>query len=68
MMNRDPMEIELEMVRKYGPKYGYFLGTQPVLTITTSDLIKQVMVKDFHHFVNRRQLGTFHELFNNNLL
>jgi cytochrome P450 family 9 len=33
--------------------YGTYLVTEPCLVIKDPDLIKQVLVKDFNHFVDR---------------
>lgn len=44
------------------------MGIFPNLVITDPELIKQVFVKDFHHFVNRFRLNSYHELWNTNLL
>ena len=33
--------------------FGYFLFGKPVLAITDVNLLKQIMVKDFDHFVDR---------------
>lgn len=48
--------VDLELSKKYGKVYGKFDGTQPNLCISDPDLIKSIFVKDFDHFVNRRDL------------
>lgn len=57
--------LELEWSKAYGPVYGVILGTEPILTVNDPELVKQIFVKDFHLFVNRRSMNTFHELVNN---
>nr|CAH0107693.1 unnamed protein product [Daphnia galeata] len=42
------------IVNKFGRIFGYFDGSLPNLWITDADMIKSVFVKDFDHFVNRR--------------
>ena len=44
----------MNLVSKYGKVIGYFEGMQPNLVITDAELIKQIFVKDFDHFINRR--------------
>ncbi|KAH9395143.1 hypothetical protein TYRP_005214 [Tyrophagus putrescentiae] len=62
-----PEVAEVRLWQQYGPVYGVYLGFDPVLTIADVDLIQQVMVKDFGHFINRQELKTYHKLFNHNL-
>jgi hypothetical protein len=42
-----------EWQEKYGRIFGYYLGFQPILVVTDLELLKQVMVKDFHNFIDR---------------
>ena len=41
------------------PFYGAYFFTKPILMLTDADLIKQVLVKDFDHFVDRDGSGGF---------
>lgn len=54
-------------MRDYGKVYGLYYGTQPILTVVDHELIKQVLIKDFASFANRRELRTFHKIINQNL-
>ncbi|KAF8787804.1 Cytochrome P450 3A1 like protein [Argiope bruennichi] len=47
-------EIDLERYRKLGPIYGQFDGNRPVLAIADLKLIREVLVKEFPSFMNRR--------------
>ncbi|GBM81411.1 Cytochrome P450 3A8, partial [Araneus ventricosus] len=47
-------EIDLERYRKLGPVYGQFDGSRPVLVIADLKLIREVLVKEFPSFINRR--------------
>jgi len=47
--------------------YGTYTLLQPTLQITDAELIRQVLVRDFHVFANRRKLNVYHELINTNL-
>ncbi|CAG2112716.1 unnamed protein product, partial [Medioppia subpectinata] len=44
-----------------------FNGTDPVLLVAEPALVKQVLVKDFHRFSDRRALQTEHPFINKNL-
>lgn len=58
---------EIEWSQKYDKVYGIYQFTTPILTIQDPELVKQVLVKDFHIFVNRDQNLFDHEYFNSNL-
>ena len=60
-------KIETELRNRYGRVYGNYNGIEPILTVADPELIKQVMVKDFGDFVNRRVQNTYHEAINENL-
>ena len=47
--------------------YGIYQLTTPILTVLDPELAKQVLVKDFHVFVNRDKNLFDHEYFNSNL-
>lgn len=63
----DPIAIELDWTARYGSAYGVYTGLIPTLTITDPELIKQVLVKDFHLFMDRRILNSSHRIWNQNL-
>lgn len=63
---------ELEWMEKYAVRegrkyYGSWNFSKPTLTIIDAELIKQVMVKDFNLFVNRRKNRSDHEIWSRNL-
>lgn len=41
--------------KKYGKIVGFFIGGQPQMLITDFELIRRVMIKDFHIFSNKSQ-------------
>ncbi|CAG2117969.1 unnamed protein product, partial [Medioppia subpectinata] len=47
-------ELELQRYKKYGKIYGVFEGNKPILRIGDPELVKQIMVKDFHVYQTRR--------------
>ena len=57
-------ETEMSLVKKYGPVYGTYAIFTPTLTVADPEVIKQIMVKDFHLFVNRRKTDFLEELVN----
>src|SRR5699024_6522675 len=59
-----PPTDEIALVQQHGKVYGTYLLFSPTLTVADPDIIKQVLVKDFNIFADRRQLNTYHELFN----
>ncbi|XP_055936165.1 cytochrome P450 3A21-like [Argiope bruennichi] len=47
-------QIDVERYRKLGPVYGQFDGARPVLVIADLKLVREVLVKEFPSFINRR--------------
>ncbi|XP_057380168.1 cytochrome P450 3A41-like [Daphnia carinata] len=56
-------EYDKKMVKKYGKTFGTFDGTLPNLYTIDADLIKSIFVKDFDHFVNRRNFVIKRKIF-----
>jgi len=50
-------ELGRDLAKKYGKVYGTFMGTEPNLSISDTELVRMICVKDFDHFVNRRTFG-----------
>ncbi|KAG4076059.1 hypothetical protein HA402_010854 [Bradysia odoriphaga] len=42
--------------KKYGPIVGFYLGGHPVILTTDFELMRRVLVKDFHKFSNKGEL------------
>ncbi|XP_054155705.1 cytochrome P450 3A13-like, partial [Oppia nitens] len=49
---------EQELYGRYGKCFGVYESTRPVLYLADPDLIRDVLVKDFHIFTNRRDIST----------
>ncbi|XP_077870418.1 cytochrome P450 3A29-like [Saccoglossus kowalevskii] len=47
---------DLEWIKKYGKVYGAYEGRTPVITFADPEICKQICVKHFGSFVNRRVL------------
>ncbi|XP_005405488.1 PREDICTED: thromboxane-A synthase isoform X3 [Chinchilla lanigera] len=48
---------QLELRKLYGPLCGYYLGRRMYIVISEPDMIKQVLVENFHNFTNRMVSG-----------
>ncbi|CAG2180197.1 unnamed protein product, partial [Oppiella nova] len=51
-LNPRPL-VELEWYKKYNQIYGTYILGRPRLTVAVPELIKQILVTDFHAFRNR---------------
>lgn len=70
LLNRainEPPDFEYDLAQKYGRIYGLYTGTLPTLTVNDADIIKNICIKDFQMFLNRRSLNSYHHLWNGNL-
>ncbi|ELU00337.1 hypothetical protein CAPTEDRAFT_229084 [Capitella teleta] len=54
-------EADLEYIKKYGKVYAGFSGDCPILVVADTDMLKQILVKDFNFFTNRRKVDGFIE-------
>ncbi|CAG2121197.1 unnamed protein product, partial [Medioppia subpectinata] len=59
--------VKLEWYKKFGPLYGVFNKTEPILTVAKPELIKTILVKDFHLFTDRRTRPAAHHVLDKNL-
>jgi len=51
-------DLEIERYQKYGKVYGYFDGSHPILNISDLQVIKNILIRDFDSFVDRRNRNT----------
>ncbi|GFQ90655.1 cytochrome P450 3A6, partial [Trichonephila clavata] len=56
-------DIENQRRQKYGRIYGHFEGLRPVLSVADPTLLRDILVKDFHIFPQRRLISTGDEIF-----
>ncbi|CAM4801414.1 unnamed protein product [Rotaria magnacalcarata] len=56
------LETEMQWYNQYGKIYGIYDGSKPGIIVGDPNLIKQIMVKDFHIFTNRRPVKTTHPI------
>ncbi|CAG2107352.1 unnamed protein product [Medioppia subpectinata] len=59
--------VEMEWYKTYGRLYGVYEFAKPGLRVSDPVLIKQILVKDFHTFRNRRQDADKIAVFKNTL-
>ena len=45
---------DAELLKKYGKTYGEFSGPTAIINTADVELIKLILVKDAHFFINRR--------------
>lgn len=45
-----------EWMKKHGKIFGYYVGWKPTLVVVDLDLIKNILIRDFHNFSNRPKL------------
>lgn len=57
-MEKPLHDTELERYQKYGPVYGHFEGSNACLSVGDPKLLRNILVKDFHIFPDRRTLNT----------
>lgn len=48
-----PNQMISKWLKQYGNVFGYFIGENPYLVVNDLDVLKQAMIKDFSHFLNR---------------
>ncbi|GFW40225.1 cytochrome P450 3A4 [Trichonephila clavipes] len=57
-MTKPLNDTEIRRHQEHGNIYGYFEGSRPVLSIADPKLLRDIFVKDFHVFPERRPMAT----------
>lgn len=59
MRNPDLLALDVmdEWQAEFGDLYGYFVGQKPYVVVSDLDMVQQVLIGDFHKFVNRPHMG-----------
>ncbi|CAG2164302.1 unnamed protein product [Oppiella nova] len=60
--------FELQWYKKYGKLYGTYIGNEPVINVADPELIKTILVKDFHLFPERHPDRGLHPILEKNLV
>eukprot|EP00058_Branchiostoma_floridae_P007460 XP_002592948.1 hypothetical protein BRAFLDRAFT_65534 [Branchiostoma floridae] len=55
--------FDCKCYKQYGKVFGFFEGRTPMLMVGDLELIKEITVKQFNNFSNRRDLGSLLEAF-----
>jgi hypothetical protein len=53
MFYKEPSRGYQCIKRKIWENFGYYFGLQPILVVTDPELLKLILVKDFHNFIDR---------------
>ncbi|XP_054161002.1 uncharacterized protein LOC128959081 [Oppia nitens] len=68
-MTRTPRQLlAMKWQKQYGKIYGGFDGNTPLLVVTQSELIKDVLVKDFNIFIDRAKNQRNHPILSRHLV
>lgn len=52
-----PIDVMDGWQAQYGDLYGYFVGLKPYVVVKDLDMVQQILIRDFHKFVNRPSMG-----------
>jgi len=55
-------KMDIAFIKKFGKVFGYYEGVVPVIVFAEPEFIKQIAVKNFDHFIDRRDFATNKEL------
>ncbi|XP_055954114.1 cytochrome P450 3A8-like isoform X1 [Argiope bruennichi] len=55
-MRKPFQDVEYERYMKLGRVYGHYEGNNPLLSVGDPVLLRDILVKDFAYFINRRQV------------
>ncbi|KAG8194932.1 hypothetical protein JTE90_021393 [Oedothorax gibbosus] len=58
LIRKGPLVCKGEWIKKYGNVVGYYFGATPVVIVADADLLKRILVSDFHKFINRPNLSS----------
>ncbi|XP_054713938.1 cytochrome P450 3A2-like [Uloborus diversus] len=60
---KQAQDVEIERYKKHGRIYGHFEGSRPVISVADPALLRNIMVKDFASFSQRRRFLVGDKLF-----
>lgn len=52
-----PIHVMDQWQEEFGHLYGYYVGMKPYVVVRDLDMVQQVLIRDFHKFVNRPAMG-----------
>ncbi|CAF1217843.1 unnamed protein product [Adineta steineri] len=56
VIRRGMYKNDVALVKKYGKIVGIYEGTVPIILVTDLDILRNVLIKDSHVFINRRTI------------
>ncbi|XP_042878442.1 cytochrome P450 3A29-like [Penaeus japonicus] len=51
-----PTDVISKWVKTYGKVFGYYVGWKPMIVVSDLDMVKDILIKEFHNFANRPKL------------
>ncbi|CAF4083217.1 unnamed protein product, partial [Adineta steineri] len=54
VIRRGMYKNDMALIKKYGKIVGIYEGTIPIILVTDLDILRNVLIKDSHVFINRR--------------
>ncbi|CAF3769219.1 unnamed protein product [Adineta steineri] len=54
VVRRGMYKNDIALIKKYGRIVGIYEGTVPIILVTDPDILRNVLIKDSHVFINRR--------------
>lgn len=56
LRKKGSLEMDLDLVKRYGKCFGVFIGNAPSLMISEPEMIRLVCIKEFANFTNRSEI------------
>lgn len=54
ILHKGQLQAMVSWSKEYGRVFGYFEGWTPVIAVSDSDILKEILVKDFNNFRSRK--------------
>ena len=56
LRKKGSMEMDIELVKRYGKCFGVYMGNAPSLMVSDPEMIRQICIKEFATFTNRSEM------------
>ena len=56
LRKKGSLEMDIDLVKRYGKCFGVFIGNAPSLMVSDPEMIKQICIKEFANFTNRSEI------------
>ncbi|UJR23769.1 hypothetical protein I4U23_026745 [Adineta vaga] len=57
VMRKGIYKNDMDLIQKYGKIVGIYQGTSPIILVADLDILRNVLIKDSHVFINRRGIA-----------